>query len=403
MPSTSTLSARSRATLALLALGLLSLSAWAIYTLFTSRAPILVWDFHPPWLGLRAMLREGRNPYGETVTAEIQGQMLGYAAPAGEDQYAFVYPLHLMVFVGPLALLPLPVAQAAWLTLLEASLFVLVLIGTRAVDWRPPAWLLALTILFAVGLYQDVWALILGQNSILVAALVACAWWSIRSERWRLAGVCLALATIKPQISFLIVPVFLLWAIYRRRWALATAFAVALGSLSLLPMLWVPGWPADWLAALGRYAGYTFFDPPLMMLLRSTWPAIVVAALLLIWTAWRWHRVGGRDDASLDWALAMVVVVGTLIAPRTTHANQAVLLLPLFVALRRVSRSGITALIETGLLVGLWLLDLATAPAINTSGHRVWQHAVIAPILPFSLAATLLALTPRTARKANHA
>ena len=106
----SSLSVPQRVLLVLLVLVLFGLSAWAVYSSFTSRVQISVWDFHTPWLGLRAMLRDGANPYSHEVTLAIQQQRYGRAAHPDEDQLAFAYPLHLMALVGPVALLPLPVA-----------------------------------------------------------------------------------------------------------------------------------------------------------------------------------------------------------------------------------------------------------------------------------------------------
>lgn len=401
--SAPSLSTSRRVLLAVLASALFALNAWGVYSRFTSRAQIVVWDFHPPWLGLRAMLREGADPYGEAVTLSIQKQMLGQPALPGEDQFAFTYPLYVMALIGPLALLPLAVAQALWLSLLEASLLIFIFIAARAVGWQPSTWLLALTTLFSVGLYPNVWAILLGQISVVVAVLMALAWWSARTERWTLAGVSLALATIKPQMSFLFVPGLVIWAIYRRRWRLVIIFAGTLIGLLLLPLAWLPAWPLAWLAALGRYAGYTFFEPPLVLLLRSTWLAGVVAALLLSWTIGCWWRAADRRQAAFDWALAMLVVISALIAPRTSQANQLVLLLPLFFVFSRLPRVGAIVALEIGLLLGLWLIDLTLLPPTTSPQHVLWQHRLITPILPLGLALALLLLSPRPGREAAHA
>ena len=126
------LSVPQRALVALLALLLFVLSAWAVYSFFTSRVQISVWDFHTPWLGLRAMLRDGANPYSDEVTLAIQKQRYGRSAHPDEDQLAFAYPLHIMAVVGPLALLPLPVAYAFWFSLLGVSLVAFFIVGPWA-------------------------------------------------------------------------------------------------------------------------------------------------------------------------------------------------------------------------------------------------------------------------------
>jgi hypothetical protein len=369
-----------------------------VYTLITSRAQILVWDFHPPWLGLRTMLFDGVNPYGDEVTLAIQKQMLGRPAHPDEDQFAFVYPMQVIVLIGPLALLPLPVAQALWLSLLMTSLLIFIVFAPRAVGWHPPTWLLALTALLTLGLYSNVWALILGQISIVVAALVALAWWGLQTERWQLAGICLALVTVKPQMIFLLVPALLIWAIYQSHWQLIIAFAVTLGVMTVLPLPWLPNWPLEWLAAVNRYAGYTVWDPPLIMLTGSVWLAGTVAVLLLAWTVRSWWHAPQRQGTASDWALSMLIVISALIAPRTTHVYQLMLLLPLFFVFTRIPKNGAIAAVEIGLLVGFWLIDFALLPPTNTLQHRFWQHQLINPILPVGLTLVLLAISPGLTR-----
>jgi hypothetical protein len=374
----------------------LTLSAWGIYRLLTARGQVIIWDFHPQWVALRSLLYEGKDPYSAEVLLTIQRQVYGRAALPGEDQETFPYPLSIMVIVGPLALLPLPVAETVWLLVLEVSLLTFLVVAPKAVGWRPPAWLLAMTALFTLGLYPNVWAMILGQIAIVMAAFIAIAWWGLRTGHWRLAGVCLALATIKPHLVLLLMPAVLIWAIYRQRWQLVIAFAVTLGALILLPMFWQPTWPLDWLTAANYYSNFYFFDPPLMMLTGSTWLGWLVAGLLLIWTVAAWRRTPDSD-----WALGMLLVVAALAAPRATLANQLVLLLPLFFVFTRLPRTYIIAIVEVGLLVGLWWIGLNLLPSTPGPQQVLWQHRLISPILPVGLTLALLFFSPTWRKDAS--
>jgi hypothetical protein len=367
----------------------LAISAWGLYRLFTAHGQVVVWDFHPQWVALRCMLYEGKNPYGTDVLLTIQRQVYGRAALPGEDQETFPYPLSIMAIIGPLALLPLPVAETIWLLLLEVSLLTFLVVAPRAVGWRPPAWLLATTALFTLAFYPNVWAMILGQTSIVVAALVAMAWWGLRAGHWRLAGVCLALATIKPHIVLLLVPAVLVWAIYRKRWQLVAAFAMTLSALILLPMPWLPTWPLDWLSSINYYSNAYFFDPPLVVLTGSTWLGWLIAGPLLVWMVVSWQRA--QDP---DWTLSMLTVIAALIAPRTTQANQLVLLLPLFFVFTRLPRALMIVGIEIALLAGLWWIGLKALPPTTDPQYVLWQHRLISPILPVGLAAALLFFSP---------
>jgi hypothetical protein len=88
-----------------------------------------------------------------------------------------------------------------------------------------------------------------------------------------------------------------------------------------------------------------------------------------------------------------------LIAPRTSQANQLVLLLPLFLVFTRVTRPGAIAAVEIGLLVGLWLIDFTLLPPTSSPQHMVWQHRLISPILPVGLTLALLRFSPLPAGK----
>jgi hypothetical protein len=381
-----------------LVLALLVLSAWGVYATLTGVNSILIWDFHAPWTALRAMLLEGADPYSPEVLGTIQEQMLGRAALPGEDQCAFAYPLYILVLIGPLVYLPLPVAQAIWLAVILASFLIFALLAPRAVGWYPPTWLLVLTLLLALGLYSTVWAIWLGQISIVVAAVTAVAWWGVRTRRWALAGVCLALSTIKPQMVFLFVPAVLLWASCRRHWRLVIAFVIAFAALILTPTLWLPDWPLAWMNALRHYTGYSIYEPTLVMLFSSTWLAYGLAALLLAWIAYRWRWAEQREAAVLNWAMSMLLVTTALIAPRTSHINQLVLLLPLFFVFSKVTRPGVIVAVGLALLIGPWALDALLSPAFNSPEYLLWQHRVISPILPLGLTIALLVLSPRVAR-----
>jgi len=392
-----------RLLLVVMVLLLLAVSGWAIYEQITSRAPILIWDMHVPWRALRAMFQEGANPYSQQVTLATEMEMLG--RPAGISQYEphleLAYPLYLMVLLGPLTVLPLPVAQALWLTLIEASVLILILLAPQVVAWRPPPWLWGSTALFTLGFYSNLWAIAVGQVSVLVSAVVVLSWWALRREQWVLAGVLLALSTIKPQLVFLFVPGVLAWSIWQRRWSLVLAFGAAMAALVALPLPWLPAWPLAWLEAVKRYGGYSVFEAPLALLLKSSWIAGLAGLLLLAWTVYRWRTAPRGEERARDWALGMLLTTAALLAPRTSHINQLVLLIPLFLVFARLRRPGLVVAAELVLLFGPWAMDLILAP--TGLHHSVWQHRVISPILPTSLVVALLCLGPPTARGGSNA
>ncbi|MGC8880161.1 MAG: glycosyltransferase family 87 protein [Anaerolineae bacterium] len=398
--------------LVVLTVVILGTSGWLLYDWFAAHARAVVWDLFGPWLALRRMLLDGINPYSATVLEETQHAIYGRTTYPYEDQQAFAYPLSIVAVMGPLAILPLPLAQTIWFLVLGDSLLVFLWVAPRAVGWSPPLWLRAWTLLCTCVLYQNVWAFLLGQVAIVIAALIALAWWGLRHQRWTLAGVCLALATIKPQMTFLIVPGMLLWAFWQRHMRVATSFGITLVLLFLLPAVWLPDWPLHWLVWLQRYADYTFFAPPVQLLTGTTGLSWLLAGIMVLWpvAVW-WHahqkmpthtahasaRLWGTPEMR-DWLFSWLIAITAMVAPRTTQANQLILFLPLFYFFAQLSSRGgqmAIAAIETGIVVVVWAVALVALPATHDPEYTWRQHQWISPILPVGITGVLWGLSAR--------
>ena len=393
-----------------LALAGLAFGGWLLYGWFISHERAIVWDFFNPWLALRRMLLDGLNPYGLVVLQETQQAIYGRIAFPHEDQQAFSYPLSILMVLGPLAILPLPLAQTIWFLVLGISVLVFLFVAPRAVGWSPPLWLRAWTLLCACILYQNVWAFILGQVAIVIATWIALAWWGLRNRHWTLAGVCMALATVKPQMSFLIVPGMLLWALWHRCTRVVMSFGITLALLILLPVAWLPDWPLHWLVRLQRYADYTFFAPPVQLLTGTAWLGWIIAGIMVLWPMAIWRHARRETFGNMastpedlwkthtmrDWLFSWLIAVTMMIAPRTSQANQLVLLLPLFYFFAQLhGHRGqvMVAAIQTGIVFVIWIVAIFALPATSHPDYTLWQHRLVSPILPLGITAALLGLS----------
>ena len=398
------------ALLAVLTVAILAFSGWLLYGWFTSHERAIVWDLFNPWLALRRMLLDGLNPYSSAVLQETQLVIYGRIAHPYEDQQAFSYPLSVMAVMGPLAVLPLPLAQTMWLLAIGISFLVFLVLAPRAVGWSPSLWLRTWALLCTCALYQNVWAFILGQVAIVVATWVALAWWGLRHRRWVLAGVCIALATVKPQMTFLIVPGMLLWALWQRHTRVVMSFGITLAFLVLLPVAWLPDWPLHWLERLRRYADYTFFAPPVQLLTGTVWSGWVVAGIMMLWPVaiwWRVHRTSWSNSAHTptsvwkaprmrDWLFSWLIAVTAMVAPRTSQANQLILFLPLFFFFAQLSGRRaqlVIAVVEAVIVVAIWLVAIVVLPAPSDPTYTLQQHRFISPILPLGITGILLGLS----------
>jgi len=304
----------------------------------------------------------------------------------------------------PLSLIPsYPQAQALWQAILEFTLLLAVFFTFRTYRWQPKPWLLAVTCFWSVLFYPGARSIILGQFAIVVFACIALALWAVKEGKDILAGLCLALSTIKPQMVFLLIPLLLLWAIHHRRWRLVGSFVISLLVLALSSLLLVPTWPADFLAWMVKYPGYTAIGSPIWTLTHYFFPQlgtpveIVVSMLVLGHLLYTWRGTVNGSWLEFDWVVAMTLIVTNLIALRTATTNYVVLLMPIFIVFKildkRFRRRGamLIALIELLLLVGLWVLFAATV-----AGN--YEHPIIYLPLPIGLWLIFVAAKPHLTR-----
>jgi hypothetical protein len=389
-----------------LGLILIALQSFALYTVFTSKYPGAN-DFFVRWLGGREYLLNGTNPFDRSIAEKAQVSMFGrLTRPEDKDEAYFAYPLYTLYFFWPLSLLPYAWAQAIWMTLLQFMLLAATILSIRLSGWQPPGWLFWLTIFWGIFFYNGARAIILGQFSILVALALLLALWAIQRRRDGWAGIFLAVATIKPQMIFLVLLFLLLWALARRRWWIIGSFGASMLVLVASSMLLVPSWPLDFINNARAYSDYVAFGTPLENLLHYLLPASVAAPLTVVLSAlfflallpgwWLALRSAPRspgvlaEDGPYTWAIMSTLIVGSLITFRSATTNQVILYLPLFFFFHRLSQSFsreekesvanpssslIAGLVELGLAVLMWSVFV-----ITLDGN--WEHIMMHGLLP---------------------
>ena len=403
---------RKSAVLIVLILLFLAGNTAGMYATLTSRKQLHVWDLQPLWQAGRWMVEGHGSPYSEEMTRLLQMRSYGRPAQQDEDNRAFVYPLYILLLVLPLIYLPLPWAQAAWFTLLELAAVVGAVGAMRVAGWTLSARRVLLMVIWAFLLYPMTWAMALGQVSIVVMALMVMTLLALQAgwESW--AGVCLALTTAKPQMSFLFVPALLLAAVMQRRSRFLLSFIAAMGALLLASFVVSPSWLADIWRATASYFESQPFPPPVALLGKAVAGeqgeavTFVLVALLLAGLAWIWRRERHARPLPV-WAIGLTLVVTTLIAPRTSLVNQVMLLLPLAMVLRDLAARGVWGNVAAvglamALLVTMWGIRALGLIPSDPLGYRV-EHVIISPILPavLLLVMPVLRLAPGPGQKVD--
>lgn len=367
-----------------------ALDAWIMYTLLTSREAI-TYDFFPRWAGAQAYLQHGLNPYSAEVTQQIQWAIYSRLAQPGEDQGLFAYPFYTVFLIAPLTLLPYSWATALWLAALKFGLVAALIMLLDIYGWRPPPTLLVFMGAWVITFYPQWRGLLLGQLVLCVFVFLVLALWALAHRRDGLAGVALALTTIKPQVVFLVVPFLLLWGISQRRWGFIWAFALTLGGLFAVSFLTLPGWLSGFIHQLVIYPSYTSEDSVLVVITQSILPVLGVPGQIILTLAflaglgWAWWREARSGWASFHWTLGLTLVVSSIVALRTGTPNYVIFLIPLVPLFHHLYRRGgtwVLVSIQMTLFISIWALFVATR-------HGIAQDPVMYLPLPLLM---LLAL-----------
>jgi hypothetical protein len=302
-------------------------------------------DLYPRWLGARELLLHGRDPYAADITREIQtgyyGRPLDSTRPNDpKDQQAFAYPLYVVLVLAPTVRLPFPLVQRGFLGLLLVLTAASVLLWLRALQWRVSVTAKLLWIILVLGSFPAIQGFKLQQLTLLVAALLAAAMACLVQRWFVIAGILLAIATIKPQLMLLVAIWMVIWISgnwrERRRlfWSAAACMAVLLAGSEFL----LPGWIAEFRRAMASYYQYTgggrsILDESISpMWGRIASVVLVLALMILLWKVRR-EREGTR---AFQWSMAAVLATALTIVPMFAPYNQVLLVPCAMLALKEI-------------------------------------------------------------------
>jgi hypothetical protein len=368
-------------------------------------------DLYPRWVGTRELLLNGRNPYGKEVSQQIQMAFYGhpieqtYDKQASEivDEQRFVYPLYVVLLLAPTVHADFAQLQTWAPVVLAVLLAISVWLWLGVLRWRPPTLAAAALTLLVLSSPQIAQGLRLRQFGLLVAFLLALATWCVTRQRYFIAGILLALSTIKPQMMALCLLWFLVWSIgeSRKRWPLAAGFGIALALLTGVAEFLLPGWPRYFVEGLDAYRKYFPTTSPLRLMLGN-WlggalSVLVVAALLAL--AWRNRKVAA-DSLEFLQMLALFSIASTLVLPLLTPYNQALLLLPVILLLRdwnqlpRLGRIAFTALVAWPWIISLALL--LHPPQLDSLSRLPLLPSALVLLCPFLVAGLTMIRQPHS-------
>lgn len=366
-------------------------------------------DLYPRWLGARELLLHHRDPYSRQVTREIQmgyyGRLPDPSRPNDpKDQQGFAYPVYVAFLLAPFLHLDFAPLRAGFTWVLAGLIVATVLLWAKALRWQLSASGKVIFVLLVIGSFPAAQGIKLQQLTVLVSAVLAAAAAALAAGWLSLAGLLLALSTIKPQLVVPLLIFLFLWVIgdWPRRWPLLASFSLAMACLLGASQWVLPGWMGKFIAALAAYRQYTGGTSILTALLTPPGGMIVTAGLLLILAVLGWKlRQVPAGSPPFNLLLSLVLAVTVVIIPTWAPYNQ-LLLLPALILLvrdwRRLVRFGrlsrLLYLLVVALVAWPWLATLYLSGAWFLQPPAVVQRGWTLPLytsmlIPFGVMALL--------------
>lgn len=154
-----------------------------------------------------------------------------------------------------------------------------------------------------IGNLATVFVVWMGQTTLIMTAALAAAWYYARRGERVVAGIFLAVATMKPPLSLFVVA----WFMLEREWKVLGTMTVAILIMASIPMY--QSGPVqvylDWLGALGRYGAHTsnalgsrmlFNVQSLLYAAGITTPSLFAFGAIGTLALWYWRRAFVEDD-----------------------------------------------------------------------------------------------------------
>lgn len=316
-------------------------SPWGVYVRAKETSLIAeMGDLYTPWFATRELLLRKQNPYSPEVSHEIQKAFYGHPIEQQFDkpgaiiinEQRFAYPVFVAFLLAPTMHADFSELRRAARITLALLIAASTLLSIDLVGWSPP-WPVRVAIcIWVLSSPQTLQGLRLEQLGLLVGFLLVLAAWCAKRNYLVLAGLCLAIACIKPQLTLLTLCFFLIWVLgqWRTRWRLPIAFASLLFALIAAGELVLPGWIHYFIGAAAVYPKYSPSFTSLFRVVFGDTGAEVIGALIVLSLfsfAWK-RRTAPADSPEFDTAFS-AFLIGTLLAfPLFTPFNQVLLVFP---------------------------------------------------------------------------
>jgi hypothetical protein len=389
--------------LALVASVVLFFDVWVVQQRESSKAD----DFFQFWAAGKALLQR-TDPYGPQAWQTIYENEGRWRYQT--DQQVFPYPLWTAYVFVPLAALPVPWAALVWAVLSQALLVLAVFLWVRGLNWTGcEAWL-PFIIAMVVAFEPVSLTILFGQLGMVLLAVIAAMLYFLSRGRYSVAGMCLALTLLKPQLFTLVITVILVTTLLDREWSFAASFVATATGLFASSWLLVPGWLPGWQGYLMKAANVRLrISPTIWGLSHSlaaavarphSWVVIGLLALsalasVVVYLWWPRQRIP-REQGRLALLVSSAVVASLLVTPYVLSYDFALLLLPILTCIWLVQP--VPKLSRRALLFSLALCALVL-PWGLLAISAITGRETLSALLPVSVLGLLVATDAANRRR----
>jgi hypothetical protein len=400
---------------------------WVFHILAPANAAVIVAahrpignnsDLYPRWLGARELLLHGRDPYSAEVTREIQigfyGRPLNSSNPSDPTaQESFVYPIYVAFLLAPTIHLPFPVVAIVFRWILLASIAATIPLWMYCIGLRARWPMVAAGMLLAASTSPAMYEYFQQNLAALAVLFLAAAFAATVAGKLGLAGVLLALSTIKPDTTGALVIWLLLWAAasIKRRGRILWSFIGTLSLLTLAAEIYSPHWIQRFLLAVRQYPAYGTDPSVIQVLFPRPVAAVVTVGLVayLLVRVWSWKNAAAGSQ-EFAWALALVGATTLVTLPKLAGYNALLLIPGLLVLVVHYARLPAGRILTRGIAKAAfacqlwqWLAAVALAlasfvlPATRIRSAAHIPDYTFIPLWPITLIA-LIAVSTKAAR-----
>jgi hypothetical protein len=254
-------------------------------------------DFIQYWAAHRLM-RAGQDPYDSRLVLALERAQ---GLPGTEPQLGW-NPPWLVTMMSPILALPMRASAMLWLGINIVFALLIGLLTTRTyrggAAMRPallPAFFLFLPLI--VNLH-------FGQVGLLLALSAAAFLYLVQRRRDFWGGLLLVPLTVKPHLTYLLVPLLVYWTLAGRRWRAPLGLLLGFVVLVACTNVRYPGSISAWMTGMQTRAPTAYVAATLVGMVRlllvfvtgqlPRWPLVAIPGIALIaatvWLLWRRPR-----------------------------------------------------------------------------------------------------------------